>query len=232
MTERIIFQKSTMLEELFGKTRWQRSAEIANLILRHYYPHVNLQIQLSAADVINTIKSSSLSGLFTASMNALQTDILYKSRLHGQSHIERTAVLCAFLALHLDFSEREFFLCLETAKYHDAGRTREGKEPAHGRYGAQKIEAVYRACTQEEQNLLKAVITAHCLPDKEELLIFQQYCRNDIISCRTFRRMIRILKDADALDRFRLSCHGPDIRYLRLKESQKLLLAACEMVNS
>lgn len=231
MEKIIIFQKSTMLEALFGKTDWLRSIEITDLILINYYPKINLRLQLSAVDVLEIIRRSPFSGLFIASMNTLRTDALYKSFIHGQSHIERTAVLSACLALLHGLSEREFLLCLEAAKYHDTGRTQDGEDPEHGRKSARNVAELCRQYTKEEQTLLQAVITAHSLPDREELPVFHQYCKNDIVAYRKYRSMIKILKDADALDRFRLSCHSLDIRYLRLNESHRLLRAACEMVN-
>ena len=231
MKKTIIFQKSAMLEELFRKTNWLRSIEITDLILTNYYPEINLRLQLSAADVLEIIRHSPLSNLFIASMNMLQTDALYKSHIHGQSHIERTAVLSACLALLLGLSKREFLLCLEAAKYHDTGRTQDDEDPEHGRRGACRTAEFCCSYTETEQTLLQAVITAHSLPDREELPIFHQYCQNDIESYRKYRSIIKILKDADALDRFRLSCRSLDIRYLRLNESSRLIRAACEMVN-
>ncbi len=231
MEEINMFQKSSMLEELFGKTNWLRSMEITDLILTTYYPKIHLRLQLSAAEVLELLRRSPFSGLFPASMNGLQTDALYKSYIHGQNHIERTAVLSACLALLLDLQEREFLLCLEAAKYHDTGRIQDGEDPEHGRRGARKIPELCRSYTEAEQTLLQAVITAHSLPDREELPVFRQYCKNDIDAYRTYRSMIKILKDADALDRFRLSCHSLDTRYLRLNVSHRLLRAACEIVN-
>lgn len=231
MAEINTFQKSAMLEELFGKTNWLRSMEITDLILTSYYPDIRLRQQLSAADVLELLRRSSFSGLFIASMNILRTDVLYKSRIHGQRHIERTAILSGCLALLLGLSEREFLLCLEAAKYHDTGRILDGEDPEHGRRSARKIPDLCRSYTETEQTLLQAVITAHSLPDREELPVFRYYCKNDIEAYRKYRSMIKILKDADALDRFRLSCHSLDIRYLRLNESHRLLRAACELVN-
>ncbi len=224
-----IFTKSLLLEEVFGRRRWKRSGEISDLILERHYPDLATP-QYTAAEVAAEIKKSRCSGMFVQLMNELQTQELYVSYIHGQSHIERVAVLSARMAAD-SLSEELFALCIECAKYHDVGRRDDSRDPAHGARGAEKIDRICAGYSEGERARIRAVIAAHSLDDQNAGDVFRNYGITDAQGTEDCRKLLRILKDADALDRFRLNNYSLNPRMLRGEDARHLIRAACEMVN-
>ena len=74
--------------------------------------------------------------------------------------------------------------------------------------------------------LIPAIIHAHSLLDEEADQIFNQY-NLEKSQYNKYLKLLSIIKDADALDRFRLRPDSLNPRYFRIDYSEKLISLAC-----
>jgi len=227
----MVFTQSQMLNLLFSCRNLRRSEEIADMILLRYYPQEAAACRLHARDMAETIRSSARAEDFLNSLNGLKTELMYQSFVHGQTHAERVAVYSAWLGLEMQLSRQEFLLCLEAAKYHDIGRENESEDREHGPRSAGMIGSACPELSEEERRLLQAVIAVHSLPDRERQQTFDCCLGARQSLYAPAGRLADILKDADALDRFRLNNNSLATAFLRCPPSRRLIRAACETVN-
>jgi HD superfamily phosphodiesterase len=161
--------------------------------------------------------------IFRQVLDSLDKGLFYPSELHGITHTERVSFLGLLLSDRLKMSEADTKLFLTACAYHDIGRQNDGTDDLHGARSAGEV-AKYTDFTEEELQILKAVIEAHSLSDGKMLETIKKY------SVRDEERAMFIakaLKDADGLDRVRLGDLDP--HYLRFKESLELIDLAEEL---
>jgi uncharacterized protein len=221
--------RSEILNTLFYVIDWTEVQRTADHIMSTYYPNVENISQISADSLIEELKASKHYRLFVDSMNELQCSVLYISQIHGQSHIERVSVLTFAISLQNELSAEDLILCLEIAKYHDVGRYNDNEDALHGLNGAKRISQICSKFSDIEQRIIAAVIAAHSVQDNQYMQFFRaidDLPENLYPRCKI---LLDILKDADALDRFRLNINSLKIEYLRLAYSQHLIKAACEI---
>lgn len=154
---------------------------------------------------------------FCEVLTKLDEHVLYKSMIHGRTHIERVCFLALILSNKLDLSADDTKLLLTASAYHDIGRKNEFVDAEHGLRAA---EAVGRYVDYEGDDLkiLKASIEAHSRSDSLMSDIIDKY---DVADVERALRIARILKDADALDRVRIL--DLNTKYLRFEESRDLV---------
>jgi len=223
---------SGMLNSLFYCVDWTKAKQVASAIIEDNYRCLNPDRQIAAEVMLRRLTADRDFILFEESMNQLQDSYLYESNVHGKSHIERVAVLSFVLGVQLKLKYNDLRLCIEIAKYHDIGRQDEGDDEEHGYRGAQKINAICRGFSDQDRTVIAAVIAAHSLRDECCTDLFQRWKglqENQKPRCKL---LLDIIKDSDALDRFRLRDSSLDTRFLRLPNSLCLVRAACEMVHA
>ena len=223
---------SKMLNYLFYVVNWKKPRQSADTILTAHYKQINCNLKISAEELLKTLTNESYFSLFVDSMNKLKYHFLYDSRIHGQSHIERVAILSFALGLQLQLEYEDLRLCLEIAKYHDVGRQDEGEDELHGIRGAEKIAVICDDLSNEDKTLIAAVIAAHSFEDDCCMDVFEQRDVSTDDHYLKHKLLLGIIKDADALDRFRLRNNSLNTDYLRLTNSIALIRAACEMVHA
>lgn len=163
--------------------------------------------------------------LLLSAYRELDVSALFRSRTHGQGHIERTMLLGALLAQGEQLSAELTRLLLLCCAYHDVGRVSDWLDRKHGERSAEKIangslKEKFAGFSPEDFNIALAAICAHSLSDKDMGLVFEHYRvpseleeRCTLLSCR--------LKDADNLDRVRLGDLNP--KYLRCDTAKALV---------
>ncbi len=139
------------------------------------------------------------------------------SSLHGITHTERVCFLGLLLANKLGLSDEDAKLLLTACTYHDIGRKNDGDDCEHGLRAANEVQKSV-SYTGEDLLILKAAIEAHSISNRQMSDTITKYGIKD-----TDRALLiaKLLKDADALDRVRLSELDPS--YLRFKESLSLI---------
>ena len=169
-------------------------------------------------EIINVVKDNAI---FNAVMSDMKEGYFIDDAIHGISHNERVALLACYIGIKEGLTNEELKLVLEVAKYHDIGRGYEGN---HGQYSAIIIdrnkEYIFPNLDDNEINIIKALCHGHSVDDKRFEEIAKLYGIKDI---KQFKKLLDIVKDADALDRVRLPRFGKlDEKYLRTEISKGL----------
>lgn len=124
--------------------------------------------------------------------------------IHGIGHMARVLVWSAYIADLVQTPIRRSEL-LWAAALHDTQRWSDGVDAGHGERAAQWIVSTFPAIRPD-------------IADTVDLPLVAQLCRNHDVSddqITSWSDELRILKDADGLDRVRFN--GLDLRYLRLQ---------------
>lgn len=158
---------------------------------------------------------------------------LFDSMIHGQNHSEKV-FLFGYILIQQIRKERLFFLSERDIEilyialiYHDNARSSDYEDTIHGYSSALRIEEIVNLgeFSESDKELLRAIIDAHSIRDSD--------FENKIIPAyelegqeEKFYNLIKILKDADALDRKRLLMNsGSDLdpSYFRIPFSKELI---------
>lgn len=156
---------------------------------------------------------------------------IYKSKKHGINHSRRVAMLASEIMerVGINYDERDSELLLTACYYHDIGRIMD--VGPHAKRSVSKLKKMDlkhlngEEYTTEERNMLYAVVEAHeAKPDqKHEIMSKYNIPEDKIADCYLF---MSVLRDADALDRARLSNKFTmDLKpeYLSIWESKSLI---------
>ena len=146
----------------------------------------------------------------------LKREELFRSPVHGEGHVERVILLGAVCAMERDLPDDDVRLLLIACSYHDTGRLSDWLDDAHGRRSAYKLERI-TGLAGNDLVMVMAAVEAHSRRDADMDSILEGYAPRDPERCR---ELARLLKDADGLDRVRLS--DLDISYLRTPEAAGL----------
>ena len=170
---------------------------------------------------IGKLMKSEYGELLRQAYNALDTSVLYQSRVHGCGHIERTMLLGAMISQAQELSAHECRMLLLCCSYHDIGRSNDFRDDEHGNVAAKKLmssamKPKFRGYSAEDFKIMQAAITLHSIRDKEIDNVAHRYGL-EARSMERYYRIAKCLKDSDNLDRVRI--HDLDTRHLRHPES-------------
>jgi HD superfamily phosphodiesterase len=123
------------------------------------------------------------------------------SWLHGVRHTQRVHIHARRLVRQLRWPEADANVVLTAALWHDIGRVNEGWDPGHGRLSAERVVRcrLHTSLSEADARLALFAIRYHCLSDGHGSLRAA-----DQDDPERALRILRLLKDADALDRVRL----------------------------
>lgn len=170
--------------------------------------------------VVADLKKSVYYEYLMKAFDALQTERLYESRIHGLGHVERVMLLGAIIAMQQGFSVRETELLLIACSYHDIGRINDKRDEEHGKRSADALAKMgLPGIGTEELRCIQAAVATHSTHDTQIDSFAEEYHVPDEYTdfCR---RLCKGLKDADNLDRVRIG--DLDIGHLRFDESKKM----------
>lgn len=201
-----------------------------DIIENNYREDLIIYEQFSLYEVMKLIRSYPLFSQFIEAMNSLRYDALYRSNIHGESHVERVVILAFILSILYQLDYHSTSILLEAAKYHDIGRIDDGNDFTHGMRGAEKYNELFVTSDQIDSRIIMALIEAHSINDEKAESVFDKYNIPNKQRERV-KKLLYFLKDADSLDRFRLTDHSLKTKFLRYSESHKLIEVACEMAN-
>lgn len=170
-------------------------------------------------EIIEIVRDNAV---FQDVMSDFKEEFFIKDNIHGISHNERVALLACYIGIQEDLNDEELRLILEAAKYHDIGRGFEGN---HGQYSAiimdRHKEHIFPNLSDDEINTIKALCHGHSVDDNRYIEIAKLY---GIENIEKFKRLLDIVKDADALDRVRLPGFGQlEEKYLRTETSKRII---------
>lgn len=147
----------------------------------------------------------------------VDSDFQHPSYLHGRMHTYRVMAWTLIIASLANTNGRNAFFA---AMVHDMGRVNDSIDPSHGLNSARnylpKYESLFRKYGAKEKDLdeIYEAVAMHSLYEE----------KNENIT-------LKILKDADALDRVRLHPHKPDPAFLRYPFTLNLVPKAAELLK-
>ena len=153
------------------------------------------------------------------------------SSLHGVRHTQRVHIHAQRLTEELEWPAADRELVLAAALWHDIGRLGDGVEPSHGAGSVERADelGLAAALSDEDAAVVRFAILRHSLPDAgatehaEGLTAAGEAARR-LADPERALRILRMLKDADALDRIRLGFgEQADPRQLRDPRSVELI---------
>lgn len=190
----------------------------------------NLFEQLDINQIFSYLEDRNLMSALINYLMDINSNWQYYSNEHGINHSFRVLLFSLYLASVKNLSIEDISILIEGAKYHDIGRHNDTTDSSHGRRGARKLTAILPVNTSN-LNIIQAIVELHSIEDSNYDTIVRKYN----ISCPDkFKILYSILKDADALDRVRLSMDydyysSLDPSMLRLEESMKLIKASHQL---
>ena len=176
-------------------------------------------------EIINTVKNNDV---FNNVMSDVKEQYFIDDAIHGISHNERVALLACYIGIKEGLNNEELRLVLEASKYHDIGRGFDGN---HGQVSTLLIDRnrdyIFPNLNDNEVKIVKALCNGHSVDDKKYEEIARLY---GIENFEQFKKLLDIVKDADALDRVRLPRFGKlDEKYLRTEISKGMIDASKEL---
>jgi len=149
---------------------------------------------------------------------------LYSLTLHNAKHAYRVLTHSIILASKINLTNYETDVLCTAAVYHDIGRINDGVDASHGFRSWLKFAHNFcpKDISEEKRNAIKALIVNHCLE-------YHSMCDfGDALSQN--KRLLLILKDADALDRVRNN--KLNLQYLHVEESFLLVPFATSLCDN
>lgn len=176
----------------------------------------------------------------------------HPSKLHGVGHTQRVHIHTQRLTELMDWSADDAGLALRAALLHDIGRLHDGWEPAHGARSAARARRLGLMDDLESSAaaLVVFAVEHHSRSDRRAVTTLERLSTPpgdgaddtaglddadaaDRLDIYRARRILWLLKDADALDRVRLPrWERADPSLLRYKESVDLLPFADELFKA
>ncbi|MBP2015533.1 HD domain-containing protein [Anaerococcus degeneri] len=161
------------------------------------------------------------------SYKRLNTHILFDSHIHGQDHIERVIFFAHLLAFHYKLDQRDTDVLRNAASLHDTKRVNDGWDTEHGHRAA--LESIsYSYADKADDRVIQAVIAAHSTDDKIMDETIREFIKDTDDFERT-KRLAKLFKDADGLDRVRINHLDP--AYLRNDFSKDLVDFAYDLYD-
>jgi len=188
-----------------------------------------LKNQLEFKDIIDVIEKSSLKDIYVKQMNDFNTNLLYKSDIHGLNHNIRVCFFAFVISTIENITTKDFSIIMEACKYHDIGRVNDFEDKTHGKNSSEMLSFLDGKYSDEDIKYLKTIITCHSINDSEFENIAAENKINDISRCK---KMYEILKDSDGLDRVRLEYPVINVNYLRTDIAKKMILFAYDLFNN
>lgn len=158
---------------------------------------------------INTLKKWNHWPIFEYYVKNIKKKHLYQSHIHGINHIERVLLFGGLIAMDNNCDEEDIKLLLTACSYHDIGRIDDSLDDDHGKRSSEKLPGVI-SMDGEDLKIVQAAIQAHSIDDRKMEETIANYMITDKNKAL---RIAKMLKDADALDRVRVSDLDP--KYLR-----------------
>ena len=164
---------------------------------------------------------------------------IYKSPIHGINHSRKVAILASEIlqSSGIGFDERMVDILLTASYYHDIGRIAD--IGPHAKNSVRKLKSTElffedgEEYADEDRNTLYAIVEAHEGRDSDMDKIMNKYHISKENQDKV-KFYASVLKDADALDRARLSNQFMmDInpRYLRTREAKQLINFSFDLDN-
>jgi hypothetical protein len=151
------------------------------------------------------------------------------SYLHGVRHTQRVHIHAQRLTCKLGSSEADARLVLQAALWHDIGRVDDAWHPEHGELSVARVrrKRLHLPLAEHDANLVLFAIRNHSRSDARAGLRAA-----DEADPERSLRILKLLKDADGLDRVRLGRQCLDPGQLRHPEARDMIPFAWALLGA
>lgn len=185
--------------------------------------------KLSYENIVTNISDSIYIDEYLYLMKNIESDRLYKSYIHGINHNIRVSIFALIISVYEAIPLEDFKLIIETAKYHDIGRSNDSEDKDHGLISSKNIKFLKDTYNEEEMIYLRTIIQCHSLNDD---LFYEIASKNKVDNIERCKKMFNILKDSDGLDRVRLEYPLVKNEFIRTETAKKLIPFAYELFEN
>lgn len=201
--------------------RWLRkSIELENTFESFFGKESNA---VSFIDLYTKIKNSDFYESRWDDIGSKIESLYSETGIHGKLHIIKVVLFTWYIAIELNCSKQELGEAILAAIYHDAGRADDSEDLEHGKTGSLIYKKECIDYMEYDNDVISYAIEAHSCPDEMMPLILNKY---QIDNKEHAIKIAKILKDADALDRYRINIRALDASFLRFKCSVNMRKAA------
>ena len=193
--------------------------------------------QKKISGVLNEFLKSKEGKFFKEKIKVIDGNAIKLKGIHGIEHSNRVSMITAIIAEQeqLELNDKMLDILISGGFFHDVGRVADfGK---HSRRSAKVIDKMKLTFLNgekygtEDMKMLEALVEAHEGTDEEALKIPEKYevSKENVEINKT---LIKILRDADALDRARVSTinhMGLRTEFLRTKSAKSLIEFSFEL---
>lgn len=164
-------------------------------------------------------------------LNLIGKQHYYNLKFHGINHAYNVALFVLLITYYTGIDDDDINLIIDAALLHDIGKVDDYEDFNHGFIGAKiayNLKKNDKYYDSDKLNLLKAIICGHCKD------VFNNNIPNNygIVDIVKYRKLLKVLKDADILDRTRLfNVAIIDFNEINYDISKKLFLYS-EKINN
>ncbi|MSS77904.1 hypothetical protein FYJ26_05660 [Anaerococcus sp. WCA-380-WT-2B] len=178
---------------------------------------LNQDSWLDDYDFFKDFRKSSYYKILLDTYRNLNTDILYKSKVHDQGHIERVILFAMLLSYKYKLNSNDTDVLRYAASLHDTKRVDDSYDTEHG-YRAALYSIDFAKIDASDKKTLQAVLAAHSRIDKKMDDTIKEFFVEDFDRAK---RLSKFFKDSDGLDRVRLD--DLDEKFLRYDFSKEMV---------
>lgn len=186
--------------------------------------------QIALTEVIDMIEANPNKEFLLRILSNINDGLYLDSDYHGKSHAERVCFLSFVISAYMNLPEEFIKVLIQASLLHDTGRMSDIDDSNHGLIGAERINSMELLEDDfKSRKLTQFLIEAHEINfEKDQLSLINVMKKYDIENNIENLTLLRILMDADALDRTRFNVFGEtksglDENYLRLPISKELV---------
>ena len=178
-------------------------------------------------DIIKTIKAFkkiNIMDLYSKTTASLTEDLFWNhDGIHGLSHTKHVIFYALVIGVLENVEISDFEILARASKLHDIGRIHDGFCQIHGYLSWRKAyrNNLLQDIESNQRETVRYMVENHCISDQ---LAYKELEEYQIKEKKRAHKLFEILKDADALDRFRLGDF--DSQFLRRSVSNTLISLA------
>lgn len=186
----------------------------------------NDNFQLPIIEVENLVTNNKYRSKVEERLKLIGQSFFPNYNNHGVKHALNTALFALIITNYINIPEKDINLLIDASLLHDIGRVNDYDDIEHGKNGAQiayTLKKNDRDYTGENLRLLLALIEGHTHETYDNQIIEKYKIENTL----RYKNLLQIIKDADIIDRVRLSANSLiELERLNFEISKKLFLYA------
>lgn len=180
--------------------------------------------QISIKEIEQLVEKNKYRQKIEERLSLIDKNIFSSLPNHGILHAKNTALFSLILSHYENISETDKNLLIDASLLHDIGRKNDFDDFEHGKNSAQIAYEIKKEDSFYDSNTLLflcALIEGHCCEVYDNSMIEKYQIKDNL----RYKKLLQILKDADILDRVRLSNNSLiEINRLNFEISKNLFL--------